>query len=78
LAALIVIVLRLMVYVIIADAILSWFQKPEQSPSRQLRALTAPLYQPVRAVIDPQKTGGLDLSPLIWLIALNWLIAWLH
>ena len=68
--------LNLLVYVIIADAILSWVQQPEQSPSRQLRILTTPLYLPVRAVINPQKTGGIDLSPLIWLIGLHWLIGW--
>ena len=63
--------LELVSFVIIADAVLSWVQRPEQTPRRYTMMLTDPIYQPLRKILNPQKTGGLDLSPLILLVGLR-------
>jgi YggT family protein len=36
-----------------------------------LRRVTEPVLEPVRRLLPPWKTGGLDLSPLIVLIAIQ-------
>jgi YggT family protein len=63
--------LQVLVYVIIADAILSWFQGPDAFPRRFTRMLTQPLYAPIHAVIKPSMTGGIDLSPIILIFGLQ-------
>jgi uncharacterized protein YggT (Ycf19 family) len=70
---LIVLFLQVVVYVVIADALLSWFQKPEQMPRKLTRQLTDPLYAPIHAIIDPRKTG-LDLSPIVVIVLLQLII----
>ena len=59
--------------VVIADALLSWVQGPDQMPRKMTRALTEPMYAPIHRVISPQMTGGFDLSPLLMIIFLNFL-----
>ena len=79
-------VLNLYTYVIIAAVIVSWlvgfgvintYNQFARSVVRALRALTEPVFAPIRRVIPPM--GGLDLSPLIVLFIIfflrNWLIA---
>lgn len=58
-------------WLIIIDAISSWVVGPDQFPRNLTGTLTEPLYRPVRAVLDPGKMGGLDLSPLIWIVGLQ-------
>lgn len=61
-----------LIYVILADVILSWVMpNPEQFPRSVTRQITDPLYRPVRAILDPQKLGGFDLSPIIIIVLLN-------
>ena len=71
---LIVFFLQAVIYVVIADAILSWFQGPEQFPRKITRQLTDPLYAPIHAIVNPKKTGGMDLSPIFVIILLQLLI----
>lgn len=62
----VLLILRIVTWVIIADAILSWIQPdPRSMPRRLTVQLTDPIYRPIRKVLDPSKTGGLDLSPLV-------------
>lgn len=59
-------------WVIIISALISWFPIPRDNPLVVgLRQITEPVYEPIRAVLDPSKTGGIDLSPLIILFALS-------
>jgi len=58
-------------WLIIIDAISSWVVGPDDIPRSLTRPMVEPLYRPIRAVLDPSKTGGLDLSPLIWLLGLE-------
>ena len=66
--------LQVVIWVVIVDAVLSWVQGPQEMPRRLMRQLTEPLYAPIHAIVDPQKTGGLDLSPIILIIGLQLLI----
>lgn len=59
-------------WIIIAAALISWVNPDPRNPVVQfLRRATEPVLEPVRRRIPPWKTGGLDLSPLIVLIAIQ-------
>ncbi len=54
-------------YVIIADAVLSWFRLDPRHPLvRLLDRLTEPLLSPIRRLVP--ETAGLDLSPAVALL----------
>lgn len=56
---------------IIVDVVLSWIMPDKKQFPRSLTtSITDPLYAPLHAVLKPEKTGGLDLSPLIILMIL--------
>jgi YggT family protein len=57
-------------WLILIDAILSWFMPEDRFPRSLTGQLTDPLYAPFRAVLKPERTGGFDLSPLIVLMIL--------
>lgn len=59
------------IYFIIADAVLSWVQGPEKFPRKLTSSVMDPIYKPIRAVLDPQKTGGFDLSPIILIVGIQ-------
>jgi YggT family protein len=65
LAQLLRLFIYLLVFVLIAEAVLSWVQ-PASPWAPALAVLTRPLLAPIRARIRP--VGALDLSPLILLI----------
>ena len=74
LAYLIHLVIRALIIVIIADALLSW--APElryrwRELTRIIESITNPILAPFRRLIPPSKTGGLDVSPLLAIIALQ-------
>lgn len=59
---------------IIVRAVLSWvpdlmYRHPEFM--RFLERVTDPAIRPFRRILSPYKTGGLDLSPVLALIALS-------
>ena len=64
--------IQILVWVIIADAILTWFpQVNRRHPIvMALRRTTEPIYRPIRKLIPPEKTGHIDLSPLIVIMGL--------
>ena len=59
--------------VIVVDAVLSWVQAPSAFPRSLTSTMTEPLYAPIRAILSPQATGGIDFSPLIVLMGLQFL-----
>jgi YggT family protein len=64
--------LELYSYVIIAAALISWVSPDPRNPIVMfLRQVTEPVLAPVRRLLPPWKTGGLDLSPVIVLIAIQ-------
>jgi YggT family protein len=59
-------------WIIIAAALISWVNPDPRSPIVMfLRQVTEPVLAPVRRLLPPWKTGGLDLSPLIVLIGIQ-------
>ena len=67
-------ILQALIYLIIIDAILSWFQPPSAMPRKLTSSLTTAMYLPIHSIISPQKTGGIDFSPHIWIFGLQFLI----
>jgi len=64
--------LQLYSWVIIASALISWVSPNPRNPIVLfLRQVTEPVLAPVRRLLPPWKTGGLDLSPVIVLIAIQ-------
>jgi uncharacterized protein YggT (Ycf19 family) len=63
--------LDVLVMILFIDVLLSWVLQPHQFPLNYTRTLTEPMYAPLRKLLNPQQTGGLDLSPLIWIIGLQ-------
>lgn len=60
--------------IIIASALISWVSPDPRNPIVMLlRQVTEPVLAPVRRLLPPWKTGGLDLSPLIVLIAIQFI-----
>jgi uncharacterized protein YggT (Ycf19 family) len=62
---------RALELLIIADAIFSWIMPPDQFPRSLTTSITEPLYAPIRALIGPDKLGGIDISPLAMLLLLH-------
>lgn len=59
-------------WIIIAAALMTWVSPDPRNPIVMfLRRVTEPVLEPVRRLLPPWKTGGLDLSPLIVLIAIQ-------
>lgn len=78
------IVLQLYTYVIIASVVASWlvgfgvinsYNPAARAVLRALHALTEPVFGPLRRIIPP--FGGLDLSPMIALLAIIFLQRWI-
>ncbi len=64
--------LELYSYVVIAAALISWVSPDPRNPIvRFLHQVTEPVFEPIRRLLPPWKTGGLDISPLIVIIAIQ-------
>lgn len=55
-------------WVIIVDAISSWFRGPTEFPRNITGQLTEPLYAPIRSLFGG---SGMDFSPLIMLVLVH-------
>ncbi|MGH7348989.1 MAG: YggT family protein [Candidatus Rokuibacteriota bacterium] len=63
-------------WVIIAAALITWVRLDPRNPIVTfLRQITEPVLAPARQLLPPWKTGGLDFSPLIVILAIN-LVEW--
>ncbi len=59
-------------WVIIAAALITWVSPDPRNPIVMfLRQVTEPVLTPVRRFLPPWKTGGLDFSPLIVILAIQ-------
>jgi len=58
-------------WVIIIRAVLSWFVVPSLYPLLViLHRLTEPVLRPFRKLVPPYKMGGLDITPMIAILAI--------
>lgn len=62
---------RLFVYIVIASSLLSFFLPPFHPVREALDRIVAPFLDPIRRVVPP--AGTLDFSPLILIIAVEFL-----
>ncbi len=63
------VVFTLLWLVVLVDVLVSWVMSPYHAVRRFLDSVVQPLLNPIRKLVPP--VGGLDLSPLILLIALD-------
>jgi uncharacterized protein YggT (Ycf19 family) len=54
---------------VVADALLSWFLKPDRPPRSWTRAVLDPIYAPLRRALEPW-LPNLDVAPLVALVLL--------
>jgi uncharacterized protein YggT (Ycf19 family) len=63
--------LQVLQYIIIGDSLLSWVVPDKTQFPRSLTSqIVDPLCFPFRKLLGPERTGGLDLAPLIVLLVL--------
>jgi YggT family protein len=63
---------KLLTGFVILDAVLSWIiPDPSRFPRNITDRITRPVYTPIRRILRPEKTGGLDLSPLIVIVGIQ-------
>ena len=61
-------------WVIIADALLSWVvPNKEQFPRSLTSQIADPLCYPFRVILNPEKLGGFDISPIVALLLLRFM-----
>lgn len=60
-------------WLIIIDVLLSWIVPPDKFPRTVTSQITDPLYAPIRAVLRPDKTAGMDFSPLLVLLIIHFM-----
>jgi len=64
--------LNVYTWVVIARALVSWVNPDPRNPIvRFLVLVTEPVLRPFRKLVPPHKTGGLDLSPLLVILLLQ-------
>jgi len=67
-----VLVLYLYSLVIIVRAVVSWVQPDPRNPAVQILVLlTEPVLKPLRALVPPARLGGIDISPILALVAIQ-------
>ena len=72
---LIMFVLDIYTWVIIAAAVISWVAPNPYNPVvRLLHRVTEPVLAPIRQLLPPWKTFGLDFSPVIIILLIQWAV----
>ncbi|CCW34213.1 predicted integral membrane protein [Chthonomonas calidirosea] len=69
--------LNLLNFLLLVYVIISWLQVfrvdlgPFRSVARFLDSIFEPMLAPIRRLVPPEKLGGIDISPLILIIAVQ-------
>ena len=64
--------LNVYVWLIIIRAILSWFGPVPKNPLVMLLVkITEPVLAPCRALVPPEKLGGIDISPILAIVGIQ-------
>lgn len=65
-------VMDLYTWILIIRALLSWVSPDPRNPIVQLLVrLTEPVQRPLRKLVPPHRLGGLDLSPMIAILLIQ-------
>ena len=68
-------ILNIYIWIVIAAAVVSWITPNPYNPIVQLlRRLTEPVMAPIRQLLPPWKTFGLDFSPMIVILLIQWVV----
>ena len=63
---------------IVIAALISWVSPDPRNPIVQiLYRVTEPILRPFRRILPPQKTGGIDISPIFVILIIEFLKAFL-
>ncbi len=63
--------LQALQWIVIIAALISWVNPDPRNPIvRFLHTVTEPLFRPFRRLLPPQRTGGIDLSPLFVILVI--------
>ncbi|MCZ7652378.1 MAG: YggT family protein [Thermoanaerobaculia bacterium] len=66
--------LELYTWVVVIRALVSWVSPDPYNPIvRLLHQLTEPLLRPLRRLAPPRRLGGLDLSPILLILIVQFL-----
>ena len=72
LVQLVLAVLSLYTWVIIIRALISWVSPDPYNPIVQiLHRVTEPVLRPLRRLLPPSRTGGLDVSPILAILLIQ-------
>ena len=70
-ASLVFLLIRTITFIVIADVILSYFMSPYHPVRETLDRIVEPMLSPIRQIMPPM--GGLDFSPLVLILGLQFL-----
>ncbi|GAB1472155.1 hypothetical protein MASR2M66_30330 [Chloroflexota bacterium] len=74
--ALVIFLLNFFVWVVIANSLLSFFLPPYHPLREVLERIVGPFLNPIRNLMP--SAGGLDFSPLILILAIQFLVVFLR
>jgi YggT family protein len=70
--------LQILMYLILIDVLISWASmlgarsvSPYHPWVRTLRRVTSPVMEPFRRIAPPHKMGGIDISPMLAIVAIQ-------
>jgi YggT family protein len=67
-------ILTVIQWLVIIAAVISWVNPDPRNPIVQfLYRTTEPILRPFRKILPPQRTGGIDLSPIIVILLILFL-----
>jgi YggT family protein len=67
-------ILTVIQWLVIIAAVISWVNPDPRNPIVQfLYRTTEPILRPFRKILPPQRTGGIDLSPLLVILLILFL-----
>lgn len=68
------VVINILELLIIINAVLSWIPEARyrfREVTRVIERITEPMMRPFRRLVPPSKTGNLDISPILTIVALE-------
>ena len=71
-------ILSIIQWLVIIAALVSWVRPDPRNPIVQfLYRMTEPILRPFRKILPPQRTGGIDFSPILLILLIIFLKAFL-